>query len=93
MRKAFSISFGLVFIAELGDKSQLGMIALYFSTEDYLVLPGVYLGYIIVSIISVALGREASKRLEESKIQVAAGLLFVIIGIITLGYVFWDAYS
>ncbi|HKS46991.1 MAG TPA: TMEM165/GDT1 family protein [Amycolatopsis sp.] len=76
------VDFGVIFVAELGDKSQL--IALTFSTR-YRALPvlaGITIATSVVHLISVAVGLGLGTALPTSWIAVAAAVAF-------LGFAAW----
>lgn len=81
---AFLISFGVVFVAELGDKSQL--MALTFATRyrPVLVLAGITVATAAINAVSVAVGYGLGLALPTRWISVAAGLVFVGFAIWTL---------
>jgi putative Ca2+/H+ antiporter (TMEM165/GDT1 family) len=74
---AFILSLALIFVAELGDKSQL--VALWFSTRYrwWLVLAGVSAATLVVHLGSVAIGRAFDQLLPEQVVLIAVGLSFV----------------
>jgi putative Ca2+/H+ antiporter (TMEM165/GDT1 family) len=73
---AFFISFSLIFLAELGDKSQL--VALWFATRYrwWLVIAGVTVATLVVHLGSTAIGSSAADLLPEPLILAAAGVSF-----------------
>jgi Ca2+/H+ antiporter, TMEM165/GDT1 family len=73
---AFLLAFGIVFIAELGDKSQL--MALTFATRyrPVVVLVGVSVATLIVHAFSVLIGRVVAVALPSNVIEIVAGLAF-----------------
>jgi len=73
---AFLLSFAVILLAELGDKSQL--IALAFATRyrAWLVLVAVTIATLLVHAGSVVLGVAFALALPTAVIQVAAGLAF-----------------
>jgi Ca2+/H+ antiporter, TMEM165/GDT1 family len=81
---AFLLSFGVVFVAELGDKSQL--MALTFATRyrPVLVLVGITVATALINAISVAVGYGLGLALPTRWISVAAGLVFIGFAIWTL---------
>jgi Ca2+/H+ antiporter, TMEM165/GDT1 family len=81
---AFWLSCGVVFVAELGDKSQL--IALTFATRyrPVLVMTGIALAIAVINAISVAVGYGLGLALPTRWISLAAGLVFVGFAIWTL---------
>ena len=77
---AFAVSFGVVFVAELGDKSQL--MALTFATR-YRTLPvlvGITLSTAVVHLISVAVGHGLGSALPTGWISLAAAVAFLGFG-------------
>lgn len=81
---AFAVSFGVVFVAELGDKSQL--MALAFATR-YRALPvliGITLATTAVHLLSVAVGHGLGAALPTGWIALAAAVAFVGFGAWTL---------
>ncbi|HEY5488310.1 MAG TPA: TMEM165/GDT1 family protein [Candidatus Limnocylindrales bacterium] len=81
---AFLLSFGVIFLAELGDKSQL--VALAFATRyrAWLVLLAVSLATLLVHAGSVLVGRAFALALPQSLIYVVAGLAFLVFAVWTL---------
>ena len=75
---AFLLAVGIIFVAELGDKSQL--VALWFSTryQWWLVLAGVSLATLVVHLGSVGIGRAFGELLPENVILVVVGLSFFL---------------
>ena len=73
---AFVLSTALIFVAELGDKSQL--VALWFSTRYrwWLVLAGVTAATLVVHLGSVAIGRALDGLLPERLVLAIVGLSF-----------------
>ncbi len=81
---AFAVSFGVVFVAELGDKSQL--MALTFATR-YRALPvlvGITLATTAVHLLSVAVGHGLGAALPTGGIALVAAVAFVGFGAWTL---------
>jgi putative Ca2+/H+ antiporter (TMEM165/GDT1 family) len=79
---AFWLSFGVVFVAELGDKSQL--MALTFATKyrPALVMTGIVAATVLINAISVGVGYGLGLALPTGWISLVAGLLF-------LGFALW----
>jgi putative Ca2+/H+ antiporter (TMEM165/GDT1 family) len=73
---AFFLSFALIFIAELGDKSQL--VALWFATQYrwWLVILGVTAATLFVHLVSTAIGATVSDLLPQWVILLIVGLSF-----------------
>ncbi len=84
MIEAFLISFGIIFVAEMGDKSQL--MALGFATR-YRAVPvliGITLATAIVHLASVALGAVVGAALPDRAIEAASGVAFLVFAVWTL---------
>jgi Ca2+/H+ antiporter, TMEM165/GDT1 family len=78
------VSFGVIFVAELGDKSQL--MALTFATRFRVrdVIIGITVATAIVHLASVAIGYGLGLALPTGWINLAAAIAFVIFGLWTL---------
>lgn len=84
MLTAFLVSFGIIFVAEMGDKSQL--MALAFATR-YKAVPtliGITVATGFVHLISVGVGAGLGAALPQRPMNVIAGLAFVVFGMWTL---------
>lgn len=83
---ALLASLGLVFLAELGDKTQL--VALGFGARHKLapVLTGVFLGYAACNLLSVVIGGVLGATLPTRAIGIGGGILF-------LGFAAWNLRS
>lgn len=81
---ALAISFGVIFVAELGDKSQL--MALTFATRfrAFPVIIGITVATSVVHLASVALGVGLGAALPTGWIALVAGLAFLGFGAWTL---------
>jgi Ca2+/H+ antiporter, TMEM165/GDT1 family len=83
--QTFISTFLLVFLAELGDKTQLSVLLL--SAQDRPVL-GVFLGasaaLIMTSLIAVLIGASLARYIPTAYIQKGAGAAFVVIGVLLL---------
>jgi len=79
---AFLISFGIIFVAELGDKSQL--MAMTFATRyrAVTILAAITVATALVHLLSVAIGAAIGSALPTDAISVAAGVAF-------LGFAAW----
>ena len=78
-------TFGLVFLAELGDKTQLATMML--AAQDRPIW-GVFLGasfaLVLSAIIGVLLGSTIAKYLPPHLLQKGAGAAFIILGFLLL---------
>jgi putative Ca2+/H+ antiporter (TMEM165/GDT1 family) len=81
---ALAISFGVIFVAELGDKSQL--MAMTFATrfKPWPVLIGITVATAIVHAVSVGVGYGLGTALPTGWISLVAGLAFLVFGAWTL---------
>lgn len=84
MTAAFLMALGLIFAAEMGDKTQLLVLAFATRFSPLPVLLGVLGGAAGVSILSAALGTAVGHVLPLFWINVAAGLAFIGFGLWTL---------
>jgi Ca2+/H+ antiporter, TMEM165/GDT1 family len=80
---AFFISFAIIFVAELGDKSQL--VALWFATKYrwWLVISAVTIATLVVHLGSVAIGMAAGELLP-------APLVLTLVGLSFFGFAWWS---
>ncbi len=81
--KVFFASFGVVFMAELGDKTQLAGLNLAAKSKmPFLVFLGSVLAYAVVTFITVMIGDTLTKFIRPEHIRYGAASLFIIIGIL-----------
>jgi putative Ca2+/H+ antiporter (TMEM165/GDT1 family) len=73
---AFLLSFGIIFVAELGDKSQLMALAFAARYRPLPILIGITLATALVHAFSVLLGAVVGVALPTRAIAVVAGLAF-----------------
>lgn len=83
MGAAFVIAFILVGLAELGDKSQLLLLGFACKYRPLKVLAGAAIAILILQAVGVAVGQAVGALLPEKLIAVAAGLLFIVFGVVT----------
>jgi Ca2+/H+ antiporter, TMEM165/GDT1 family len=81
---AFLLSFGVIFLAELGDKSQLMALAFAARFPALPVLVAITLATALVHLFSVALGATVALALPASLISIVAGLAFLVFAAWTL---------
>lgn len=81
---AFLLSFAVIFVAELGDKSQL--MAMTFATRYrfWTVILAITAATAVVHLFSVALGNIVGLALPTGPINIIAGVAFVFFGLWTL---------
>ncbi|QZY55062.1 TMEM165/GDT1 family protein [Crassaminicella profunda] len=85
MLRIIMTAFWIVFIAELGDKTQLQTMMLATQSKSIL---GVFIGASCALVLSCLLGVFAgsyiTKFIPPNYLQIAAGFAFIIVGILTL---------
>jgi len=83
--KMLMTTFGLIFLAELGDKTQL---ATFCFSADCNSRTSVFLGsagaLVLSSLIAVLFGAGVSRVIPLNYIRMGAGIFFIIVGIWTL---------
>lgn len=84
MLESLFIAFGLVFVAELGDKSQLMSLAFATRYKPWIVLAGVSIAAATMQLVSVAVGGAIGASLPADIINVASAMAFVAFGLWTL---------
>jgi putative Ca2+/H+ antiporter (TMEM165/GDT1 family) len=83
---AFWTTFGTLFLAEMGDKTQLAVITLASQTQSPLsVFLGAALALVLVSLIGVAVGTALGHYIPEDLLRKLAAAAFIIIGVL----MFW----
>ena len=91
-RRAWLTSFTLIFVAELGDKTQLALVALAAQTGAlWSVFVGGTLALWSVSLLGILVGRTLLRRIEPRLVHRVAALLFLAFGLLALGQVAWEA--
>ena len=82
--KQFLTAFSIIFIAELGDKTQLAVITMSAATKQPLsIFLGGALALVLLTGAGVIAGDVVTKYLPENVLPKAAALLFIFIGIWT----------
>jgi putative Ca2+/H+ antiporter (TMEM165/GDT1 family) len=83
--RVIASTFGLIFLAELGDKTQLAAIAMSAETKSpAAVFIGATVALALVTLIGVALGGTVTRVVPARYIRMGAGALFVVMGIFML---------
>jgi Ca2+/H+ antiporter, TMEM165/GDT1 family len=83
--KLFASTFGAVFLAELGDKTQLATLSLAAGGRSrWAVFAGSALALIATSAIAVLAGEALARAVPPIWIKRAAGALFIVLGVIFL---------
>lgn len=81
---AFWLSLGIVFAAELGDKSQLMAMAFAARYRFWTVMAGITAATLLVHLLSVAIGGAVGLALPTKAVNILAGASFLAFGIWTL---------
>ena len=83
--KLFLSTFGLVFLAELGDKTQLATLSLAASGSSRLtVFLGAATALVLTSLIAVLVGEGLARLVPPVWIHRTAGVAFLALGIVFL---------
>ena len=86
----FITTFTTIFIAELGDKTQIATLMLSAeSGKPTIVFVGSSLALISSSLVGVLIGKWLSKKISPSKFALITGLLMIIISV----YLAYDIYK
>jgi len=85
MMEAFIIPFIAIALAEMADKSQACIFLLSSKTKKRLhVILGAMAAFLIVDGVAVLLGSFATSFLPQAPVRIAAGLLFIVFGVMEL---------
>jgi len=82
--EAFLISFGIIFVAELGDKSQLMAMTFAARYRATTILIAITIATAIVHLVSVMLGAAVGVALPTKTISIVAGIAFLLFAAWTL---------
>jgi len=83
--KIFGTAFITLFLAELGDKTQLAVITMTAKTESKVaVFLGASLALVLVSLLGVLLGGVLSQYIPTEWLQRIVAVAFIVIGILML---------
>jgi putative Ca2+/H+ antiporter (TMEM165/GDT1 family) len=83
--KLIASTFGVIFLAELGDKTQLAALTLSASTQKPLaIFIGASLALVAVSAVGVAVGAGLSEVIPMIVVRKVSAAAFVIIGVAML---------
>ncbi|RKZ35056.1 UPF0016 family protein [bacterium] len=82
MWKEFIKIFIAVFIAELGDKTQLAVLGFASTVNPKMVFLSASLALVSITAMGAAAGFALGKFIPQKTVQIIAGALFIIIGIL-----------
>jgi len=90
--KLAASTFGLVFLAELGDKTQLAALALTGrSGRPLSVFVGAGAALLVATLLGVLAGGALKKVMSERTMELASAVLFVAVGAFLLARFFWGS--
>ncbi|HHV61080.1 MAG TPA: TMEM165/GDT1 family protein [Firmicutes bacterium] len=88
--KLFFLTFGMLFLAEIGDKTQLAVFTLVAQYKAPVpIFLGASLALVTVTFVGAAAGQFVSRYIPTSYLQAVAGVLFMGMGALIL----WNAAS
>jgi Ca2+/H+ antiporter, TMEM165/GDT1 family len=82
--EAFVLSFGVILLAELGDKSQLVTVALSARYRPAVVLAGIAMAAALINVLAVVIGAAFAAMLPLNVLQAVGGVLFLVFAAVTL---------
>lgn len=83
--KLFASTFGLIFLAELGDKTQLAAFAATAGSKSPLsIFLGASAALVLSTLIAVAVGASLQRLVPTHYLKIAAGILFLAFGVLLL---------
>ncbi|WP_455204710.1 TMEM165/GDT1 family protein [Kaarinaea lacus] len=84
MDVAIAVStFVLLFVAELGDKTQLAVMMLAHRYPISPVIVGTFSAFLLLNILAVVVGESVFRYVPQSLILLAAGLLFIVFALLS----------
>ncbi|WP_305093366.1 TMEM165/GDT1 family protein [Prescottella sp. R16] len=84
MLAAVLLSFGVIFLAELGDKSQLMAMTFALRYRWWVVIAGITVATTVVHLVSVGVGHFLGAAIPTTAMSVLGGIAFLIFGLWTL---------
>lgn len=85
MWKIFLTTFGVMFLAEIGDKTQLAVISLASRYRSpWTVFIGAALAMVTATAIGVVIGRFVPVLFGENVVRIVSGGLFILFGVLIL---------
>lgn len=82
--KLLASTFAAVFIAELGDKTQLATLTLAASGSRWVVFAGSALALVTSSLVAVLAGEAVTRVVPPIWIKRGAGVIFIVMGVLFL---------
>jgi putative Ca2+/H+ antiporter (TMEM165/GDT1 family) len=86
MTKAFLVVFVTVFLAEIGDKTQLAtmLFAAEAKSSKWIIFAGSALALVLASAIGVLVGAQLERFISPRTLKIVAGVGFIAIGLWTI---------
>jgi putative Ca2+/H+ antiporter (TMEM165/GDT1 family) len=82
--KLLGTTFVAIFVAEMGDKTQLATLGMATGTSRWSVFIGAALALVATSAIAVLIGDAVSRHLSPIWVRRGAGVLFLVLGTVYL---------
>ena len=83
--RVFFLAFSTLFIAEMGDKTQLAVFSLVTESKaPFEVFLGASFALVVVTLVGVLFGGIVTKIIPPQYLKIGASLLFIGIGVYTL---------
>ncbi len=79
-RSAFITGFTLIFLAELGDKTQLATALFATQYNAWLVFAGAFLALTSLAFLAIKIGGYLEQKLNKNILQKIAGVVFILLG-------------
>lgn len=81
--KAFGAAFGLTFIAELGDKTQIAILTLAARHGFAPVFLGAASAFVLLNAVSIGIGTALAQFLPKIAVRIFSASIFIIFGILS----------
>ncbi|MGB9716805.1 MAG: TMEM165/GDT1 family protein [Thermodesulfovibrionales bacterium] len=81
LRQPFSSAFFLIFVSEIGDKTQIASGLFATQYNPFMVFLGVISALTVLSVMAIYLGRFIVTKINKRLISTIAGIVFVLLGI------------
>jgi putative Ca2+/H+ antiporter (TMEM165/GDT1 family) len=83
MLEAFAVAFGLTFIAELGDKTQIAVLTLSARYGFRQVFLGACLAFIVLNGLAVTVGEVLARYVPADVIRYVSAAIFIVFGLLS----------
>jgi putative Ca2+/H+ antiporter (TMEM165/GDT1 family) len=82
--KLFASTFAAIFLAEMGDKTQLATMSLAAGSSRWVVFAAAATALVATSAVAVIAGEAVARLVPALWVRRAAGLVFVVLGLVYL---------